>query len=111
MTTRTEAVAYCLSLPGAYEDHPFRDQNWTAMRRRDCGRTFAFLFERGGRLWMNVKCAPELNGFWRSQYAAVRPAYHMNKEHWISVVLDGTVPDAELHMLVGDSYRLVGGAK
>ena len=52
MTTRQEAIAACLRLPGAYEDYPF-DGNWAVMRRRDNGKMFAAVFDRQGRVWLN----------------------------------------------------------
>ena len=106
MTTRQEAIAAsCLRLPGAYEDYPF-DGNWAVMRRRDNGKMFAAVFDRQGRVWLNLKAEPEWGEFWRRVYPAVLPAYHMNKRHWISVILDGSIGEAELERLIEDSHRL-----
>lgn len=54
---------------------------------------------------LNVKCDPELSGILRVENA-ILPAYHMNKEHWISIVLDGSVPDEEIFHLLDLSYNL-----
>ena len=108
MTTRKELIAYCLTFLTAYEDYPFDDFNWTVMRRRDTTKGFAWIFERNGQLWINLKSEPEWGRFWRGSYESVLPAYHMNKEHWISVILDGTVPEEDLKTMIGDSYRLCG---
>ena len=50
--------------------------------------------------------SPEWGEFWRRVYPAVLPAYHMNKRHWISVILDGSIGEAELERLIEDSHRL-----
>ena len=106
MKTREELIAFCRTFPEAAADAPFHDDNWTLMRCRN-GHAFAFLFERDGVLWVNLKCSPEWVRFWQQQYSAVVPAYHMNKEHWISVILDGSLPEQELRRLIEESYLLV----
>ena len=108
MKTRKDVIEYCLSFLTAYEDYPFDDFSWTVMRRRDTTRGFAWIFERGGRLWVNLKAEPNRGLFWRGAYDSVQPAYHMNKEHWISVILDGTVPDEDVKTMISDSYFLCG---
>ena len=106
MPSRAEVIALCGRLPDSYEDYPFDDPNWTAMRHRTNRKTYAFIFERQGHLWINVKAEPQWGDFWKSSYPAVVPAYHMNKRHWISVILDGTMPQDELSALIRGSYRL-----
>ncbi len=104
--TRQEAVVACLEFPFAYEDYPFDDQNWTVMRHRGNRKIFAAIFQREGRIWINVKAEPLAGDFWRRTYSAVVPAYHMNKTHWISIILDGTMSDREILRLIQDSYTL-----
>lgn len=106
MLTREEAVAACLSFPFTYEDYPFGDANWTVMRHRENQKSFAFIYEREGRICINVKAEPMWGDFWRNTYPAVTPAYHMNKKHWISIVLDGSMADEDIHRLLKDSYAL-----
>ncbi len=53
---------------------------------------------------LNVKCDPALSGILREKNA-ILPAYHMNKEHWLSIVLDGSVPDEEIFQLLGLSLN------
>ena len=108
MKTRKEIIEFCLTFPASYEDYPFDDFNWTVMRRRDTTKGFAWIFERDGRLWVNLKADPERGLFWRGAYESVLPAYHMNKEHWISVIMDGSVPVEDVETMIGDSYRLCG---
>lgn len=106
MTTRREAIDACLTLPGSYEDYPFDDPNWTVMRHGSNHKSFAMIYDRDGALWMNVKAEPMAVILWQQVFAAVRPAYHMNKEHWVSILLDGSMASGEVMRLVEDSYRL-----
>lgn len=106
MRTRAEVTAFCRQQEEVIEDYPFRDQNWTMMRHVRNRKTFACVYERMGQIWLNVKCDPEWRDFWRSAYASVLPAYHMNKEHWNSVILDGTVPETEIRRMILESYAL-----
>lgn len=107
MRTRQEAVDACLTLAGVFEDYPFDDPNWTVMRHGGAGKkSFAYIYERQGLIWINVKAEPLAVTLWQQIFPAVRPAYHMNKEHWVSIALDGTMADEEILRLIGDSYRL-----
>lgn len=103
---RRRWIDFCLGFPAAFEDYPFHDDNWTVMRRRDNKKMFAALFEHEGRLWINLKCAPDEADFLRSVYPSVVPAYHMNKVHWNSVIVDGSVPDEEVEGMIARSYTL-----
>ena len=107
MRTREETAAYCLTLPDVYADTPFRDENWTVIRCRGNRKVFAWIFEREGTLWLNVKMRPEWRDFWREAFEAVIPAYHLNKEHWSSVILNGTVPEKDVRRMIEESYDLV----
>ena len=68
-------------------------------------------YDKDGHIWINVKCDPEWREFWRSTFAAVVPAYHMNKTHWNSIILDGTVPDHDIKRMIAESYDLTKGKK
>lgn len=104
---RKQIVDYCLTLPGAYEDYPFDDFNWTVMRHGYNKKAFALVFERMGHIWVNVKCEPVKAEFLRSMYQSVVPAYHMNKTHWNSIILDGSVPEDVVRAMIDDSYALI----
>lgn len=111
MPTRRELIEFCLRFPGAFEDYPFDEDPsapdaWTLMRHRENRKSFALIFERGGFLNVNLKCEPEEAAFLRRVYPSVIPAYHMNKEHWNGVVLDGGVPDRELFAWIRESFDL-----
>lgn len=106
MITRQELIAYCLTFPHVFEDYPFHDTNWTCMRIRTNNRIFAWIYEREDHIWVNVKCDPEWREFWQSAYEAVVPAYHMNKKHWNSLILDGTIPQKDIKRMIAESYDL-----
>ncbi len=107
MLKRQEAIDFCLTIKDAYEDYPFNDANWTIMRHKKNKKMFAAIFEHRGNIWINVKCEPSLAEFLRNAYASVLPAYHMNKKHWNSIILDGSVPDEEIKNMIADSFELV----
>lgn len=106
MQARREVIDFCLSLQDTYEDYPFHDFNWTLMRHKGNKKTFAAIFEREGFIWVNVKCDPNLTYMRRSAFSSVMPAYHMNKWHWNSIILDGSVPVHEIKNMIEDSYAL-----
>ena len=56
---------------------------------------------------LNVKVAPEWRDFWRSAYDSVIAGYHQNKEHWNTIILDGTIPEKEIRRMIAESYDLV----
>ena len=111
MTTRAEAIAACMQYPVAFEDYPFRDANWTVMRHKTNNKTFAFIFEREGKIWISVKAEPQWADFWKDAFAAVVPAYHLNKRHWVSIILDGSMNDEQILPLIQDSYALTQSGK
>ncbi len=96
--------SYLLEKPGASEDFPF---DHTTLVIKVGGKMFALLGINNEPLRMNLKCDPVKADFLRQHYAAVLPGYHMNKRHWNSVMLDGTIPDAEILAMIDDSYQLV----
>ena len=106
MTTREEALSYGLSFPGTYQDAPFHDPNWQLVRVEGSKKAFLWTYERDGFLNLNVKVSPEWRDFWRSDYPSVIAGWHQNKEHWNTIILDGTVPDEEIRRMIAESYDL-----
>ena len=111
VTEKKEAIAYCLTLKDAYEDYPFHDPNWCVIRHKNNQKVFAWIFDRNGHVWINVKCDPQWRDFWREAFPSVIPAYHLNKEHWNSIILDGTVPEEEIRRMIAESYDLTKKGK
>jgi predicted DNA-binding protein (MmcQ/YjbR family) len=94
----------CLAKPGATEDFPFGDD---VSVLKVAGRIFAISNLRGVPLEVSLKCDPDVAFALRSRYASVRPGYHLNKRHWNTVTLDGSISDEEVEAMVDDSYDLV----
>ncbi len=111
MTERKEAIAFCLTLPAVYEDYPFHDPNWCVMRHKDSRKVFAWIFNKDGHVWVNVKCDPQWRDFWRETFSSVIPAYHLNKAHWNSIILDGTVQEKDIRRMICESYDLTAPKK
>lgn len=111
MKTREEVLTFAQSFPDSYIDYPFHDANWACARIRGNKKMFACIYQREGRIWINVKCDPQWRDLWRETFPAVVPAYHMNKGHWNSIILDGSIPEAEIHRMIAESYDLCRSRK
>lgn len=107
MKTRQQALSYALSFPDTYQDAPFRDDNWQLVRTKKSKKAFLWTYERNGFVNLNVKVDPQWRDFWRETYSSVIPGYHQNKEHWNTIILDGSIPRAEIERMIADSYDLV----
>ena len=107
MTTREEALKYGLTFPDTYQDAPFHDANWQLIRVKGNKRAFLWVYEKDGYINLNLKVKPEWRDFWRSTFSSVIPGYHQNKEHWNTVILDGTIPDSDIKRMIAESYDLV----
>lgn len=94
---------YCLSLPATEETLPFDEDTLVF---KVAGKMFALanmtVFES-----INLKCEPEQAIELRERFAAVLPGYHMNKQHWNTVLMDGSIPNQLLLQWTKDSYDLV----
>ncbi len=98
-----EIRKYCLEKKGVTEGFPFGE---TALVFKVAGKIFC-LTNLDGDLSVNLKNDPEKNIELRERYPAVKPGYHMNKQHWNTVEIDGTIPDNRLKQLIDDSYELI----
>ena len=101
---RGSARKYLLTRPEAFEDYPFGPEVAVYKIRR---RVFALLLDRDGTMRMNLKCDPLEAQFLRDMFDAVKPGYHMNKTHWNTVILDGSIPRGEIERMIDRSYGLV----
>lgn len=108
-----KAKKYLLSKPGAIEDYPFGPD---VMVPKVNGKMFATLamnnkadsnpaYRACARI--NLKCDPDEALALRDIFAAVQPGYHMNKAHWNTVILDGSIPLSEIQRMIDRSYALV----
>lgn len=97
-------IDYCLSQKGAYKDYPFGPD---ALVIKVGSKMFAIISEYSDPLHLSLKCDPLIARDLRDQYPAVTPGYHLNKQHWNTVVVDSTIPDADIKWMVEHSYALV----
>ena len=95
---------YCLSKPGVEETLPFGPDN---LVYKISGKIFLITSLNQEQLRFNVKCDPELAIELREKHHCVLPGYHMNKKHWNTIVVDGSVPVNHLKMWIDHSYDLV----
>lgn len=107
MKTREEALAYGLSFPRTYQEAPFHDSNWQLVRVEGSKKAFLWTYERNGYINLNVKVSPEWRDFWRDAYPSVTAGWHQNKEHWNTIILDGTIPDKDIRRMIAESYDLI----
>ena len=98
------AREYLLSQPEAWEDYPFGPDVRVMKVRK---KMFATLGLENGVGRMNLKCDPDEALILRDLFSAVHPGYHMNKRHWNTVVLDGSIPRGELERMIDNSFDLV----
>lgn len=98
-----EYRTHCLSKRGVAEEFPFGEETMVFKVR---GKMFSLAgvdpFER-----ISVKVVPETGVELREKYDSVVPAYHMNKKHWVNVIMDGSIPDRLVKEWIDNSYELV----
>ena len=99
-----ELKTQCLALPGAVEEFPFGDE---VSVFKVGGKMFAVCGLDARPLQLSVKCEPDLAVQLRAAHPAIVPGYHLNKRHWNTITLDGTLPDQMVADLLADSYDLV----
>ena len=102
-----ELRRWCLAQGGAIEDFPFGPETSVF---KVAGKMFALSALERTPLQVSVKCEPELAVQLRNTYPAIRPGYHLNKRHWNTITLDGSLPDQLVRDLIEDSYDLVVSA-
>ena len=95
---------YCGAKQGAEESFPFDDETLVF---KVMGKMFALTNINAADLSVNLKCDPDWALILRDHYPAVKGGYHMNKRHWNTVVIDGSIPNVEIWEMIDHSYRLV----
>lgn len=95
-----EVLQYCLAKNGSYKDFPFGPLPTVI---KVGSKLFAIITDNS----ISLKCDPITADFLRNQYPAVTPGYHLNKQHWNTVLINDTVPLTELKWMVDHSYDLV----
>jgi predicted DNA-binding protein (MmcQ/YjbR family) len=95
---------YCLSKKAVTEDFPFGE---TTLVFRVRNKIFLLVALDTAPLQFNAKCDPEKAMELREKYHAIKPGYHMNKKHWNTVIIDGSVSTRLLKEMIDDSYDLI----
>ena len=104
MLTAEELRGRCLELPGTNEDFPFRPGLSVF---KVAGKVFALSPLGQQPLRVSLKCEPPLAEQLRDTYPSITPGYHLNKRHWNTVQVDGSLPDRLVLDMIEDSYDLV----
>ncbi|MCL2062083.1 MAG: phosphotransferase [Firmicutes bacterium] len=109
--TKREAINLCLSWADSCEAYPFdldinAPEAWAAIQHKGNKKAFALISIHRGQLIINLKCDPLEADLFRQMYKSCTPGYHMNKEHWNTVVPDGDVPLEMLKVMIDKSYEL-----
>jgi predicted DNA-binding protein (MmcQ/YjbR family) len=102
--TARKLRAHCLSFPGVAETFPFGPETSAF---KVAGKVFALSRLNRDPLQVSLKCEPALAEQLREAHAAVLPGYHLNKRHWNTVTVDGSLPDQMIGDMIEDSYDLV----
>lgn len=97
---------YALSKPQATESFPFGQD---ALVFKVSGKMFLATNLGRSPFSFNAKCDPSRAIELREKYEGIQPGYHMNKEHWNTVLGDGSVPESLMYELIDHSYELVAG--
>ena len=101
-----ELCAHCLSFTGAEETFPF-GPNTSVFKV--AGKMFALSRLAATPLAVSLKCEPALAEALREAHSAVLPGYHLNKRHWNTVIINGSLPEQMIRDMIEDSYDLVVG--
>jgi len=96
--------AVLLAKPGAEETFPFDTVTLVA---KVGGKMFALLGTTDSPLPLSLKVDPGFGDVLRATYPAIQPGYHLNKRHWVTLTLDGSLEPALVQELIDESYRLV----
>ncbi|MEV6653804.1 MmcQ/YjbR family DNA-binding protein [Streptomyces sp. NPDC051219] len=95
---------FCLGLNGTAEEFPFTPEHSVF---KVCGKMFALSALEEEPLTVSLKCDPDLAVQLRAEHPAIVPGWHLNKRHWNTVTLDGSLPDRTVREMIEDSYDLV----
>ena len=107
MKTREEVASFGLTFPDTYMEMPFKDTNWQLIRVKESKKAFLWIYEREGFINLNVKVSPEWRDFWRNAFKSVVAGWHQNKEHWNTIILDGSIPDKDVKNMIAESYAII----
>lgn len=104
---RKDVIKYCLELANVYEDYPFPDDNDSVtMKHKKNKKWFALIMNVRGEEYLNIKTEAEYSELLRKSYDYIIPAYHMNKQHWNTIILSNKCDKKLIEELLDRSYEL-----
>ena len=104
---KRDVIKYCLTLENTYKDCPFPDDfESVTMKHLKNKKWFALIMNVNNKLYLNVKTDPNYSDILRNTYDYIIPAYHMNKEHWNTIIVDEKVNNNLVKELIEQSYQL-----
>lgn len=95
---------YCLIKPGVTEEFPFGEE---VLVYKVMGKMFALTSLNNENFSISLKCDPEFAVQLREEHSCVQPGFHLNKKHWNTIIIDGSIKDKQLQDLIDHSYNLV----
>jgi predicted DNA-binding protein (MmcQ/YjbR family) len=95
-------IEYCLNKKGAIKDYPLGTD---PLAIKIEGKIFALFYEE--KRYLNLKCDPVVAEILREQHEDIRPGYHMNKQHWNTIIHEGSLPESDIFAMIDHSYNLV----
>ena len=112
---KEEIIEYCLSLQNTYEDYPFPEDDFSVTIKHSKNKKwFALIMKVQNKLYLNVKTNPEYSELLRNSYedilrntySYIIPAYHMNKQHWNTIIIEDKIDKKLVKELINESYEL-----
>ena len=104
---KAEVIQYCLELENTFKDYPVRDDvESITMKHKENKKWFALIMDVKGQTYLNVKTNPNYSDLLRNSYDYIIPAYHMNKEHWNTIILTKKCDKELVKELITQSYEL-----
>lgn len=104
---RQDVIKYCLELQNTYEDYPFpRDTESVTLKHKNNNKWFALIMNVKGKEYLNIKTDPDYSEILRKSYDYIIPGYHMNKEHWNTIILSEKCDKELIEELLEQSYDL-----
>lgn len=104
---RKDIIKYCLKFSNVYEDYPFpNDNNSVTLKHKNNNKWFALIMNVRGEEYLNIKTEFEYSELLRKTYDYIIPAYHMNKQHWNTIILSDKCDKKLIKELIEQSYEL-----
>ncbi|MBQ6860082.1 MAG: MmcQ/YjbR family DNA-binding protein [Clostridia bacterium] len=105
--TEKEIIDFCLTLDNTFDDRPFQDDLETVVLKHSNNKKwFALIMKVKEKIYLNVKSNPEYSELLRNTYKYIIPAYHMNKQHWNTIIVSEKVDSTLVKELLKESYDL-----